>query len=340
MASVESLKREATQALKSASNIEALNRIEQEYFGRKQGKLTSLLRTLKGLPESERKKVGAIANQVRKDLESLIKETRFKLNKNEISAQLQKEKIDVTLPGSRLERGHYHPMTLARREAEQIFNSMGFTVAEGPQVETDFYNFDALNIPEGHPARDLWDTFWLKDAKYALRPHTSPVQIRYMEENNPPLRIIAPGKVFRHEATDASHDFEFWQLEGLMVGKDVSVADLKHTLSIFFKQFFGSKITIRLRPSYFPFVEPGFEVDVSCINCKGKGCSVCQQTGWVELLGAGMVHQKVFKAVGYIPDRWQGWAFGVGLDRLAMMKYNIPDVRLFRQSDIRFLKQF
>ena len=238
------------------------------------------------------------------------------------------KKIDVTAPGKRPERGHLHPLTLVQNKAIDIFSSMGFEVAEGPEVETEYYNFDALNIPKNHPARDMWDTFWLKNGKL-LRTHTSPVQIRYMETNQPPFRLIAPGKVFRYEATDATHEAQFYQLEGLMVGKEITLANLKAVMEVFFQKFFGEKnIKVRLRPSYFPFVEPGVEVD---IWFKGK---------WMEIAGAGMVHPKVLENVKIDPREWQGFAFGMGIDRLAMIKYKIDDVRLFYSGDLRFIKQF
>lgn len=238
------------------------------------------------------------------------------------------KKIDVTAPGKRLERGHLHPLTLVQNKAIDIFSSMGFEVAEGPEVETEYYNFDALNIPKNHPARDMWDTFWLKNGKL-LRTHTSPVQIRYMEANQPPFRIIAPGRIFRYEATDATHEAQFYQLEGLMVGKKITFANLKAVMETFFRGFFGDKnIEVRLRPSYFPFVEPGVEVD---IKYKGK---------WMEIAGAGMVHPKVLENVKIDPREWQGFAFGMGIDRLAMIKYKIDNVRLFYGSDLRFIKQF
>ncbi|MBU1290087.1 phenylalanine--tRNA ligase subunit alpha, partial [Patescibacteria group bacterium] len=240
-----------------------------------------------------------------------------------------KKWIDVTAPGAKVPDGHLHPITLVQRQIEEIFQSMGFTVAEGPEVESEHYNFDALNVPKDHPARDIQDTFWLKDFDLLLRTHTSNIQARYMEKNNPPLRIIAPGRCFRHEATDASHDVQFNQVEGLMIGQDVSVADFKGVMEEFLKRFFSQDIEMRLRPGYFPFVEPGFEIDA-----RRKGQK------WLELMGAGMVHPNVFKAVGYIPSKWQGFAFGMCPDRLAMLKYKIDDIRLFYASDLRFLKQF
>jgi phenylalanyl-tRNA synthetase alpha chain len=217
---------------------------------------------------------------------------------------------------------------------------MGFSVVEGPEIETEWYNFDALNIPKDHPARDLWATFWLKNSKLLLRTHTTPVDVRYLEKNNPPLRIITIGRVFRHEATDASHEVNFNQIDGLMVGKEINVANFKAIIQEFFQEFFEKIIEIRMRPSYFPFTEPSFEVDMRCLNCRGKGCSTCQKIGWLEMMGAGMVHPNVFKAAGLNPKNWQGFAFGMGLDRLAMMKYKINDIRLFYSGDLRFLNQF
>jgi len=230
-------------------------------------------------------------------------------------------------------------LTQVKRKTEEIFQAMGFSVVEGPEVETEWYNFDALNIPPEHPARDLWDTFYLKNG-FLLRTHTTPVDVRYMEKNNPPLRIITIDRCFRHEATDASHEINFYQLDGLMVGKNISVANFKATIQEFFQRFFNKAIEIRMRPGYFPFVEPGFEIDMTCLICGGKRCSACQKTGWMEMMGAGMVHPAVFKNSGLNPKNWQGWAFGMGFDRLAMMKYKINDIRLFYSGDLRFLQQF
>lgn len=236
--------------------------------------------------------------------------------------------IDVTVPGKKIEHGHLHPITQAQKKASDIFSSMGFEIVEGPEVETEYYNFDALNIPKDHPARDLWDTFWLKNGRL-MRTHTSPVQIRYMETHQPPLRIIVPGRTFRYEATDATHEIQFYQLEGLMIGEDITLANLKAVMETFFQEFFGSKsIQVRLRPSYFPFVEPGVEVDM---KYKKK---------WMEIAGAGMVHPKVLENIKLNPRQWQGFAFGMGIDRLAMLKYKIDDMRLFYSSDLRFIKQF
>jgi phenylalanyl-tRNA synthetase alpha chain len=256
----------------------------------------------------------------------------------------QKEWIDVTAPGKKPVSGHLHPLTQAKRKVEDIFQKMGFQIVLGPEIESEWYNFDALNIPSDHPARDLWDTFYLKNG-FLLRTHTSPMQVRFMEKNNPPLRIVVPGRIFRHEATDASHEMTFYQVEGLMIGKKVSAANFKVVIQEFFQRFFEKKVKIRMRPSFFPFVEPGFEVDMSCLVCNGKGCPVCSKTGWIEMMGAGMVHPNVLKAAKLIPHRkdgsgWQGFAFGVGLDRMTMMKHKVDDIRLFYSGDLRFLNQF
>ena len=267
---------------------------------------------------------------------------------SEIMWKCKKEKIDVTRPGKKITTGHLHPLTLVQREVLEIFQSMGFSVVLGPELETEWYNFDALNIPKDHPARDMWDTFWLKpecqmsnvkSQKFLLRTHTSPVQIRYMEKYNPPLRIVVPGRCFRHEATDASHDIQFYQLEGLMVDENVSAANFRAIIEEFLRRFFKEPVEIRLRPSYFPFTEPSFEIDVK-INSKVKSQKSKLLKDWTELLGAGMVHPKVFEAAGLNPKEWQGFAFGVGLDRLAMLRYKINDIRLFYSGDLRFLNQF
>ncbi len=239
-------------------------------------------------------------------------------------------------------KGHLHPLTLTMFQINQIFSDLGFTIAEGPEIETEFYNFDSLNIPEHHPARDMWDTFWLEplNARKLLRTHTSPVQVRFMEQHKPPLRIIAPGKVFRHEATDATHEAQFYQLEGLVVGENISLAHLKGTLEEFFLKFFGKKTELRLRPSYFPFVEPGVEIDASCFKCSGAGCSTCKGTGFIEIMGAGVVHPRVLESSGIDSRKYSGFAFGCGIDRLVMLKYGVDDVRLLYSGDLRLTNQF
>lgn len=359
MRNLEELKQEALAAVRNAGSIAHLRDVEVKYVGRS-GRLTEVLRGLKNVPEKERKEKGMEANTLRELLELELATRRSQLQDIEYLRQLEAEKIDITQPGKKLWRGSLHPLTLLGRDIVRIFSSLGFGVVSGPEVETEWYNFDALNIPEDHPSRDMWDTFWLqsnqndlkthppslklrrtsKSNKLLLRTHTSPVQVRYMETHQPPLRIIIPGRVFRYEATDASHEIQFYQLEGLMVGKDISLANFKHIIAQFLKQLFQREISVRLRPSYFPFTEPSVEVDMSCIMCAGKGCSVCKRTGWLEVAGAGMVHPNVFHAAGIDPKQWQGFAFGFGIDRIAMMKYRIPDIRMFYSGDIRFLKQF
>ena len=346
--------------LESASDLKEVDDIYKKYLGRK-GQLTLALREIGNLPEGERRKRAPKLQKLKHDIEEAVKGRLEFVKRDVIREQLKKESIDVTVPGSKAERGHLHPLTLIQDKVNEIFSSLGFEVVEGPEIETEWYNFDALNIPADHPARDLWDTFWLKPGRtrMLLRTHTSPVQVRYMEKKHPPFRIVAPGRVFRHEASDASHDLQFYQLEGLMVDKDISVGNFKAVINEFLRALYGEDVKIRLRPGFFPFVEPGFEVDMSCTNCSGKGfilsepstklrprrseskgCSVCSRTGWLEMMGAGMVHPNVFKAAGYNPKLWQGFAFGIGIDRIAMMKYKIDDIRLFYSGDLRFLKQF
>ncbi|OGZ17360.1 MAG: phenylalanine--tRNA ligase subunit alpha [Candidatus Nealsonbacteria bacterium RBG_13_36_15] len=335
---LKSLQRKAEKELKEAKELKQLDDIFQKYLGKK-GELTAILRSLEKLPETKRAKVGKQAN----NLKNLVKQRiEVKAKKMRLVKEVAKKTdwIDVTIPGRKPLAGHLHPLTQIKSQAEEVFQSIGFSVVEGPEIENEWYNFDALNIPKDHPARDAWSTFWLKDSKLLLRTHTSPVQVRYMEKNNPPLRIIVPGRIFRHEATDASHEINFYQVEGLMIDKKVSAANFKAIIQEFFKRFFGKETKIRMRPSYFPFTEPSFEVDMSCLNCRGEGCPVCSQTGWLEMMGAGMVHPTVYKATGLNPKYWQGFAFGIGMDRLAMMKYKINDIRLFYGGDLRFLNQF
>ena len=337
---LKSLKNRAEKAIKIAKDLKELNEVFKKYLG-KRGKITQILRSLKNLPKEKRVKIGKTANLLKNFIEKEVK-NKTKILKERKEETKKVEWLDITRPGKKIELGHLHPLTLVKRKTEEIFQSMGFSVVEGPEIETEWYNFDALNIPKDHPARDFWNSFWLKDnkEKLLLRTHTSPVQIRYMEKNNPPVRIIVPGRVFRHEATDASHEINFYQLEGLMVGKDISAANFKAIIEEFFRRFFGKPVRIRLRPSYFPFTEPSFEVDLLCINCLGEGCSVCSRSGWLEMMGAGMVHPNVLKNAGLNPKFWQGFAFGIGMDRLAMMKYKINDIRLSYGGDLRFLNQF
>jgi len=319
------IKQKYIKEISQVKNLKELEEIYHKCIGRK-GELTNILRSLKDLTGKEQKQKGKLANNIRQEIEILFENKKLKLTNN--LPYQQTSWIDVTVPGKLPDQGHLHPITLVQEEIDNIFQSMGFSVLDGPEMETEHYNFNALNIPKNHPARDLWDTFWLKNIKLLLRTHTSPMQARYMEKNQPPLRIIIPGRCFRHEATDASHDVQFYQVEGLMVGPDISVANFKGVIEEFLKRFFHPDIEMRLRPGYFPFVEPGFEIDA-----RRKGQK------WLELMGAGMVHPNVFRAVGYT-KKWQGFAFGMCPDRLAMLKYKIDDIRLFYSGDLRFLKQF
>jgi len=340
----EKIKQKAKKEIEKVKNLKELDAFFKKYFGKK-GEMSGLFSSLKDIKSDKKKaETGEKLNQLKLFLTKKVEKKKDKLE--ESFSQKELKNIDITEPGYKVDTGNLHPLTLVIRKTEEIFQKLGFSVVEGPQIEDERHNFDALNIPPDHPARDLWDTFWLKGKSkqskenLLLRTHTSPVQIRYMEKNNPPLRIIAPGRIFRYEATDASHEFNFYQVEGLMVAKEVSIANFKAIIHQFLNSFFKKKVGMRMRPSFFPFTEPSFEIDITCVNCEGKGCSVCSKTGWVEMLGAGMVHPNVLKACGLNPNNWQGFAFGVGLDRLAMMKYKIDDIRLFYSSDLRFLKQF
>ena len=337
---INTIKDLALNEISKAESLDGLENLKVKYLGRK-SELTNVLRGLKDLSKDERKKVGEMANKLREEIEESIKYQVSSIKQRELGDIEEKERIDVTYPGTEIKKGHLHPLTLVRYEIEEIFKSMGFLTVEGQEVEDEFHNFDALNIPKNLPARDLWDTFWLKDGNL-LRTHTSPMQARFMKENKPPFRIIIPGRVFRYEASDATHESNFYQVEGLMVDESgkITVANFKSVMAEFMKSLFKKEVKIRLRPSYFPFVEPGFEIDVSCPYCEGIGCRICKKTGWIEILGAGMVNQKVFTSVGFEKDEYEGFAFGFGLDRIAMIKYGIDDVRLFYNGDLRFLEQF
>lgn len=335
----------AKEEIEKAKDLRELNDVFKKYLGKK-GEITEILYNLSKLPKEKRAELGKETNRLKNLLRSLFEKKKEEIK---VKSQMVFEKkgwIDVTRPGEKISVGHLHPLTKVRREIEEIFQSMGFSIIEGPEIENEWYNFDALNIPKDHPARDLWNTLWLKvggdkkETKLLLRTHTSPVQIRYMEKNQPPLRIIVPGKVYRHEATDASHEFNLSQIEGLMVDKTVSVANFKAVIEGFFKKFLKETVKICLKPDYFPFTEPSFEVDVSCTICQGKGCPACGNSGWLEIMGAGMVHPNVFKNAGLNPKDWQGFAFGMGIERVAMVKYKIDNIRLFYSGDLRFLKQF
>ena len=327
---------------KKITNIQEFKTTERNFLGKK-GVLKQILDLLKTLDKRDRKRIGKMANQLKKDIKIDLKEIRKTITNDRLK---EKSNIDITLPGKKLPQGHIHPLTQVLTSVERVFESMGFSVFLSPEIENEFYNFDALNIPADHPARDLWDTFWLKknqkikEEKLLLRTHTTAMQLRYMKSHNAPFRIITPGKCYRYEASDSTHDIQFYQLDGLVVNKEVSISNFKAIIEELFKRIFSTSIKIRIRPSYFPFVEPGFEIDIACYQCQGKNCPICKGTGWLEVMGAGMVHPEVFKNAGYNPLHWQGFAFGMGLDRLAMIKYGISDVRLFYQNDLRFLKQF
>jgi phenylalanyl-tRNA synthetase alpha chain len=337
----EAIKKEALERLAAISDASALREWETAYLGRK-SEFNTLVRGVKELPADARKAAGALGNRIKTELHQAFKTAEQRVAAG--SRDWEGERLDVTLPGEDGAAGHLHPITRIEREIEDIFLSMGFSVADGPEVESEWYNFDALNFPPDHPARDMQDAFWLADTfgrrRYLPRTHTSSVQVRYMETHKPPFRIIIPGRIFRNEATDASHEHTFHQFECLVVGDDISVAHFKAIAEAFFTAFFQKKTTVRLRPSFFPFTEPSFEFDVNCLLCNGTGCPVCKGTGWLEIGGAGMVHQNVFVAAGYPRNRFQGFAWGFGLTRLAMMKYRITDIRLFLSGDLRFIRQF
>ena len=337
---INKIKKQALKEINKAETFEEVEALRVKYSGRK-SELTNVLRGLKDISKTERKEIGEMANKLREEIESGIRNQESGIRKLEFSNIENKERIDITYPGTEMKKGHLHPLTQVRYEIEEIFKSMGFLTVEGREVEDEFHNFDALNIPKNHPARDMWDTFWLKDGNL-LQTHTSPMQIRFMKENKPPFRIIVPGRVFRYEASDATHESNFYQVEGLMVDESgkITVANFKAVMTEFLKSLFKKEVKIRLRPSYFPFVEPGFEIDVSCPYCGGEGCRICKKTGWIEILGAGMVNQNVFVSVGLEEDKYEGFAFGIGLERIAMMKYGVDDIRLFYGGDLRFLEQF
>ncbi len=335
----------ALDELESITDVKALEVWRVSHLGRK-GKLTGMLRQLSSLPIERRKGAGARANQLKGLLEEKLAEKRASLKKAEFLNQLEQSRIDVTLPGQSLRLGRLHPTTQILREACAICTAMGFEVVEGPEVETDYYNFEALNIPRDHPARDMWDTLWIDyrdeqgDRPILLRTHTSPMQIRYMQRRQPPIRVVMPGKCYRYEAIDATHESMFYQIEGLAVDKGITMADLKGTLYEFARRLFGAERKVRFRCDYFPFVEPGVEMAIDCFICQGEGCRVCKGEGWIEILGAGMVHPDVLRRVDYDPDIYTGFAFGIGLERIPMLKYGIDDIRLFYSNDLRFLEQF
>lgn len=336
---IEQIKVNALKEIEKAKDLKELNEVNVKYLGKK-GELTAVLRGMGALSAEERPVIGSLVNVVRDELEKAISEKEEKFKTEEMEAKLVKEKIDITLPANKIKRGSKHPLNRIIEEVEDIFVGMGYDVVDGPELETDEYCFERLNLPKGHPARDMQDSFYITP-EYLLRTQTSAVQARVMmaNEEKSPIRVICPGKVYRRD-DDATHSHQFAQVEGLVIDENISLADLKGTLEVFMKKMLGENTRLRFRPSYFPFTEPSYEVDVSCFKCGGKGCNLCKQTGWIELLGSGMVHPNVLKMNGYDPEKYTGFAFGTGLDRLAMFKYGITDIRLLYQNDVRFLNQF
>lgn len=334
------------QSIPQAKTTEELESLKVQCLGRK-GALTELLRILKEFPIETRRPMGTAGNSLKEELTAFFEKRQNELFRSSLDEELKRVPLDPTLPPFPFPEGHLHPLTIVLKKMTDALSKMGFSWAEGPMIETEYYNFEALNIPDGHPARDMHDTFYIKDADGAgnrllMRTHTSPVQIRRMQNTRPPLRVMSPGRVFRHEAVDASHSAVFYQLEGFYVDKKVSMADLKGTLQALMKELFGPEAEIRFRPSYFPFVEPGAEVDMRCVFCRENGghCPVCKGSGWLEMGGAGVIHPNVLKAVSYDPETWSGFAFGMGVERVAMLLFGISDIRVFYENDLRVLEQF
>ncbi len=343
VARLEEIRQRALAELAQITDLAALDAWRVRYLGRR-GEVTEALRALGQLPPAERPRLGQVANAVKALLEQELARRRAQLEAAILAETLERERVDVTLPGRRPALGQVHPVTRVLREIIEVFVAMGFQLVEGPEVELDYYNFEALNIPPDHPARDMWDTFYVADpyrpGQILLRTHTSPNQVRVMERTRPPVRVIVPGKVYRYEAVDPSHEMMFYQVEGLAVDRHITMADLKGTLTAFARAVFGPERKVLFYCSYFPFVEPGVEVAIDCHVCRGAGCRLCKGTGWLEIMGAGMVHPRVLATVGYDPDTYTGFAFGLGPERVAMLKYGIDDIRLFYQNDSRFLQQF
>lgn len=335
---LEQIREKAVREIQNSDGLAKLNEVRVAFLGKK-GELTAVLKGMKDVLPEERPVVGQLVNDTRESIERLIEETKSKLEAAERELRLQQEVIDVTLPAKKNRVGHRHPNTIALEEVERIFVGMGYEVVEGPEVEYDYYNFEALNIPANHPAKDEQDTFYIND-KILLRTQTSPVQVREMEKGKLPIRMIAPGRVFRSDEVDATHSPSFHQIEGLVVDKHITFADLKGTLAEFARQLFGAETKVKFRPHHFPFTEPSAEVDVTCFKCGGKGCRFCKGSGWIEILGCGMVHPRVLKMSGIDPEEYSGFAFGMGLERIALLKYEIDDMRLLYENDDRFLKQF
>lgn len=335
---LEQIKNLALNELKDSSKKEEIEAIRVKYLGKK-GELTTILRGMGGLSAEERPVVGKIANEVREALEGAIESALSDIKSKEKEERLKSEVIDISMPGKKNPIGNKNPLELTLQSIQDIFLSMGFAIEEGPEVELDYYNFEALNIPKNHPARGEQDTFYIND-NVVLRTQTSPIQIRTMENQKPPIKMIAPGKVYRSDAVDATHSPIFYQIEGLVIDKGITFADLKGTLELFVKRMFGDKMNTKFRPHHFPFTEPSAEMDATCFVCNGEGCRVCKGEGWIEILGCGMVHPQVLKNCGIDPEEYSGFAFGFGLDRMVMQKYGIDDIRLLYESDMRFLKQF
>ena len=335
---LQAIKQEALEQLKMADSLERLNEIRVNFLGKK-GQLTALLKSMKDVAPQDRPAFGQMVNNTRARIEEVLDETKKRLEKAALDERLKTEVLDVTLPARKSLMGHRHPNTIAREEVERIFIGMGYEVVEGPEVEYDLYNFEKLNIPANHPAKDEQDTFYI-NKDIVLRTQTSPVQARIMEQGKLPIRVIAPGRVFRSDEVDATHSPSFHQIEGLVVDKNITFADLKGTLEQFARELFGENTRTKFRPHHFPFTEPSAEVDVSCFKCGGKGCRFCKGSGWIEILGCGMVHPHVFEMCGIDPKEYTGFAFGVGLERIALLKYEIDDMRLLYENDVRFLKQF
>lgn len=336
---IDRIKAEFSAELALVDSLQELTLVRDKYLGRKNGVVTLLMKELQSIAAENKREFGRRLNALKSETEAVLESRERELAEQALNARLAAEKIDVTLPGNRRPIGHPHPLTLVRSELEDIFCSLGYSVEDGPEIETTFYNFEALNTPEHHPARDPQDTFYISD-DLLLRTHTSPVQIRTMQKQLPPLRIICPGKVYRRDNPDATHSPAFQQIEGLAVDEGITFRDFKGSIEYFLKAFFSQKTKVRFRPSYFAFTEPSAEVDISCIFCQGSGCRVCKMSGWVEVLGCGMVDPVVFSHVNYDPEKYTGFAFGLGIERFAMVKYSVNNIQYFYESDLRFLEQF
>lgn len=344
---LEQLKSEALLALKSVKDKVQLEELENKFFGRKNGEMTNLMKGLKDMADDARKIIGQVANDVKMEIEKALQAKKMELSQADWQANLEKEKLDITQPAlPKIERGQYHPNTIVQNDLENLFSSIGFMILDGSEIESDYYNFTALNIPESHPARDMQDTFYVKghevdsNVPWVMRTQTSAVQVRALQKHGAPIRAIVPGKCFRNEATDVRHEHTFYQLEGFVVGENITFAHLKGVLETVAKHLYGEETKVRLRPKYYPFVEPGVNGEVTCFLCKGNGCRVCKNTGWLEIFGAGMIHPNVLKQGGIDVNKYQGFAFGLGLTRLVMLKYGIEDIRHLESGDLKFLKQF